>query len=138
MQQEKGYYVKKNEFGRKEWYARFFQRMKEQKMILEDYQQVIEANKDALWKKHPMRVQRQNGEITSIPFKFKLSKNDWKSVIEGNSFAGVGIVRKYHKEWEVDKDLKKEIIGTADENGIFDIPELILDGWRKANKVLYI
>ena len=82
IRKTKNYYVKKNEFGRREFYPLLYKRMEEAGLILDNYQQILDANRDGLWKKHPMRVQKENGKIVSTPLRFNLDKNQWKKVIE--------------------------------------------------------
>lgn len=59
----KTYFVVRNEFGRREYYSKFYQRMVDGNFALDSYQQVLDANKDGLWKKHPMRLQRNEEGI---------------------------------------------------------------------------
>ena len=51
-------------------------KMKEAGLILDNYRQILDANRDGLWKKHPMRVQKKNGNIISTQLRFSLHKNE--------------------------------------------------------------
>ena len=132
----RGYYVKQNEFGRKEWYAQYYKRMSNKGMVLENYQAILEENKAGLWKKHLLRIQRDQNWIKSILLRFKLSKEQWKEVTETGSFEGVEIGRKCGRDWKKYGQLAEEVIGTADEEGVFNIPEKILENWRLANRLI--
>ena len=72
----KNYIVKKNEYGKREFYPIFFNRMKKAGLTLDDYQQILDANKDGLWKKHPMKIQKEDNRIISTPLRFNLDKTN--------------------------------------------------------------
>lgn len=74
----KGFIVAKNEFGREEWYASFFKRMSDKKLTYNDYNEIIEVNKEGIWKLHPLRNQYEHGELKSIPLRINLDKEGWK------------------------------------------------------------
>ena len=131
----KSYIVTRNEFGRREFYPKFFNRMKKNGMILDSYEQILDANKEGIWKRHPMRVQRDKNGIISIPLRFNLNKAQWIKVIETKSFKDVIITRKLGKNWEKDEELAKEIIAYPNEDGLFWIKENDIENWRKANKI---
>ena len=128
------YIVIKNEFGKRELNPKFYKRMQETGMTLKDYNEVLEANRDGLWKKHPMRKQTDGKNMRWVPLRFNLNKEQWKKIIESKSFANVTITRQLGKNWRKDQHLAKEIIAYADSNGIFNMSEQILENWRKANK----
>ena len=128
------YIVIKNEFGKRELYSKFYKRMLESGLTLNDYKEVLDANRDGLWKKHPMRKQTDGNNITWTPLRFNLNREQWKKVIENKSFADVTITRQLGKNWRDDQQLAKEIVAYADENGMFNISEQILENWRRANK----
>ena len=44
------YIVTKNEFGKREFYTKFYKRMKDAGYVLRDYKGILEANKIGLWK----------------------------------------------------------------------------------------
>ena len=69
-----GYYVKKNEFGRREWYPHFYQRIKNKNCACETYEKILDINKRCIWKEHPMKIQYNNGKQISIPLRFNLTK----------------------------------------------------------------
>ena len=129
----KNYIVKRNEFRKREFYPKFFNRMKEAGLTLDNYQQILDANKDGLWKQHPMRLQKENNIIISTPLRFNLNKTQWKKVIETNSFKEITITRQLGRNYK-NKELANEIIVYANEEGLFIISELDLENWRKANR----
>ena len=92
--------------------------MKETGLILDNYQQILDANRDGLWKKHPMRVQKENGKIVSTPLRFNLDKNQWKKVIKTKSFKDVTITRRLGKILK-NCELSKEIIAYANNEGFY-------------------
>ena len=134
IRKTKTYMVIKNEFGKREFYPKFYKRMQESGMTLNEYEEVLEANRDGLWKKHPMRKQTDGKNMTWIPLRFNLNKEQWKKVIENKSFANVTITRQLGKNWRDDQYLAKDIIAHANKNWVFNISEQILENWRKANK----
>ena len=99
----KSFKITKNEFGRREFYPKIFNRMKKDGMILDTYEQILDANKEGLWKRHQMRVQRDENRLTSIPLRFNLNKAQWIKVVETKSFKDVTITRQLGKNWEKDK-----------------------------------
>ena len=96
----KNYIVKKNEYGNREFYPIFFNRMKKAGLTLDDYRRILDANKDGLWKKHHMKIQKEDNRIISTPLRFNLDKNQWKKVIENNSFKDVIITRQLEKNFK--------------------------------------
>ena len=62
----RGFVVSKNEYGGEEWYASFYERMKNG-CTLKSYYEVLEENKKGKWREHPMRIQRNRGKIISVP-----------------------------------------------------------------------
>ena len=121
------YYVIRNEFGKREFYQKFYRRMKDSEMTLETYEEVLNENKKGLWKKHLIRIQKYKNEITWIPLRFNLNKNQWKKVIDKKSFIGVSITRQLGRNWKDNKELASEVIAYANEEGVFNISEELIE-----------
>ena len=56
-------------------------------------------------------------------------------MIDKKSFIGVSITRQLGKNWKDNKELANEVIAYANEEGVFNISEELIENWRKANKV---
>ena len=130
------YIVVRNEYGKREFYPKFYQKMKEKDMTLDNYKHLLNANKDGLWKKHPMRAQRNQEDITCIPLKFNMSKKQWSHVLEKKSSVDVTITRQLGKDWNKYLELGKEVVAYTDSNGLFNISEGILKNWWLVNPSL--
>ena len=50
------------------------------------------------------------------------------------SFVNVIITRQLEKDWKAHIKLAKEVFAFADQNGVFNLCEQILENWRKANR----
>ena len=101
--------------------------MKDSEMTLETYEEVLNENKKGLWKKHLIRIQKYKNEITWIPLRFNLNKNQWKKVIDKKSFIGVSITRQLGRNWKDNKELANEVIAYANEEGVFNISEELIE-----------
>ena len=86
--------------------------------------------------KAPTKNTKRSKLNQKYPLRFKLSKEQWEEVTETGSFKGVEIGRKYGRDWKKYGQVAEEVIGTADEEGVFNIPEKILENWRLANKLI--
>ena len=73
-----GYYVKKNEFGGREWYPHFYQRIKNKNCAYETYEEILEINNRGIWKEHPIKTQYNNGKQISIPLRLNLTNKNGK------------------------------------------------------------
>ena len=80
-----------------------------------------------------MRIQKEDNKIISTPLRFNLDKNQWKKVIETNSFKDVTITRQLGKNFK-NNELANEIIAYANNEGQLIMSESDIENWRKANK----
>ena len=71
--------------------------MKDASYVLRDYKDILEVNKKGLWKKHPMRIQKDGEKITCILIRFNLNKEQWKDVKEKMFFVNITITRQLGK-----------------------------------------
>ena len=68
----KNYIVTKNEYERREFFPKFYNRIKEADLIFNTNEQILDANKEGLWKRHPMRLQNvKDGLLISTSLRFK-------------------------------------------------------------------
>ena len=114
----RGFVVSKNEYGREEWYASFYERMKKNGCTLKSYDEVLDENKKGKWREHPMRIQRNRGKIISVPLRFDLNKDEWRNLPK-RGFAGVKITRRLRRNNK--KNNAKVVLWTANHNGVFKV-----------------
>ena len=108
------YIVTKNEFGKRKFYPKFYKRMKDAGYVLRDNKEILEANKLGLWKKRPMRIQKDGKKITCIALRFNQNKEQWKDVIEKMSVVNVTMRRQIGKGWKAYIEPAKEVVAFAD------------------------
>ena len=68
------------------------------------------------------------------PLRFNLNKNNGKNLKEKISFLNITITRQLEKGRKTHIELAKEVVAFADQNGVFNLCEQILENWRKANR----
>ena len=118
--------------GKREFYPKFyFLKNQESGLTLKNHKMVLDAYKDGLWKKHPMRNQTNEKNMTWNSLRFNLKRDQWKKVIENRSFVDATITRNLGKHWSKDIQLAKEVVAYSDEDGTFNIIVLLLENWRK-------
>lgn len=130
----RSFIVMKNEFGKKEWYPNFYRRMKELNCVYQNYSEIIEINKEGIWKEHPLRAQYKNNKLVSVPLKINLSKDEWEKSQQNKQYTKLRISRKLGKNYKLAKELVTEIIAEADE-GQIEIEINHLRNWRIANPI---
>ena len=128
----RGFVVARNEFGSEEWYGSFYQRMKKKGLTLKDYSEVILANKEGLWRLHPLRQQFSNGIPTSIPLRIDLSRDGWVTAKKTSNFGMVSLTRRLGKQF-AQHDMAKEIIFKSDKMGMFTISPEDIKSYRLDN-----
>ena len=66
-------------------------------------------------KKYPMKIQKVDNRIINIPLRFNRDKNEWKKVIETNSFKNITITSQLGKKFEFN-ELSNEIVANENSN----------------------
>ena len=85
------------------------------------------------WKEHPLKIQKHNWKITSIPLRISMKKNEWSKAKETGFFKKAIITRNFGKQWRSKGHLANEVIIHPDQEGMFMIEPKLLKSWRKAN-----
>jgi len=130
----KGFIVASNEFGKEEWYSSFYNRFKSKGMIFDSYEEVLKANKDGMWKEHPLRKQFVDGKLDSVPLRINLSKEGWISCRKSECFKETEITRRVGKQYS-QTALASEIIFRADKDGFYKITLNDIRKYRMSNTI---
>lgn len=124
----------KNEFGQEEWYSKFYNRMKAMNCIYDSYEEILKVNREALWKEHPMKSHYVEGNLSSTPLRFDLTKDQWSHVKKEKHFKNVSLTRRLGSRYK-DAQISKKVIFKANEEGIFKIDVQDIRKYRSQNKI---
>ena len=127
-------FVTKNEYRRREFYQKFYNIIKETGLI-KTFWTNPGCKKEGLLKIHPMKSQKDKDKLLiSTQLRFNLNKAQWIKVEENKSFKDVIITMQLGKTWIKHKELAKEIIVYANEEGTFIMREADLKTWERRIK----